>query len=139
MNPFELSCEIVDKDTYGRAVAHMRAANVRLPSFAQLANPPGELAGAAPGLADVDPDRLDARNLFRVHWYNDASRKGLADTPAYLRLPRELTGTDAEILVILGDRFPMIGAHKVLAAYGCLVPRLVTGRFDPKRHREVEH
>ena len=31
----------------------------------------------------------------------------------------------------------MIGAHKVLAAYGCLVPRLVTGTFDPARHKAV--
>ena len=37
----------------------------------------------------------------------------------------------APIVVLLGGRFPMIGAHKVLAAYACLVPRLVTGRFDP--------
>ena len=137
MNPFDLSCEILDTETYGRAVAHMRTANVRLPSFAQLADAPEQLATLAPGLADVDPDAPDARNLFRVHWHNDAGRKGLAETPAYLRLPRELTGVEAEILVALGDRFPMIGAHKVLAAYGCLVPRLVTGRFDPERHRAV--
>ena len=31
----------------------------------------------------------------------------------------------------------MIGAHKVLAAYGCLAPRLVTGQFDPTRNRAV--
>jgi len=31
----------------------------------------------------------------------------------------------------------MIGAHKVLAAYGCLAPRIVTGEFDPARHRAV--
>jgi cysteine synthase len=31
----------------------------------------------------------------------------------------------------------LIGAHKVLAAYGCLAPRLVTGRFDPTTHRAV--
>jgi cysteine synthase len=31
----------------------------------------------------------------------------------------------------------MIGAHKVLAAYACLVPRLVTGQFDPSFHRAV--
>jgi cysteine synthase len=37
----------------------------------------------------------------------------------------------------LGCFFPMIGAHKVLAAYGCLVPLLVTGRFDPELHRAV--
>ena len=52
-------------------------------------------------------------------------------------LPRELTGVDARIVVALGDRFPMIGAHKVLAAYGCLAPRLVTGQFDPTRQRAV--
>ena len=37
--------------------------------------------------------------------------------------------------MLLGNRFPMIGAHKVLAAYGCLVPRVVTGQFDPTAHR----
>jgi cysteine synthase len=31
----------------------------------------------------------------------------------------------------------MIGAHKVLAAYACLVARLVTGRFDPTINRPV--
>src|SRR5262249_21156584 len=43
----------------------------------------------------------------------------------------------APIVVLLGRRFPMIGAHKVLAAYACLVPRLLTGRFDPARHRAI--
>ena len=37
----------------------------------------------------------------------------------------------------LGCFFPLIGAHKVLAAYGCLIPRLVTGRFDPQLHKAV--
>ena len=31
----------------------------------------------------------------------------------------------------------MIRAHKVLAAYGCLAPRVVTGQFDPTRHRAI--
>ena len=48
-----------------------------------------------------------------------------------------MTGTDARIVVALGNRFPMIGAHKVLAAYSCLVARLVTGRFDPTINRAV--
>jgi cysteine synthase len=43
----------------------------------------------------------------------------------------------APIVVALGCRFPLIGAHKVLAAYGCLIPRLVTGRFDPGHDRLV--
>jgi cysteine synthase A len=40
-------------------------------------------------------------------------------------------------VVVLGALFPMIGAHKVLAAYACLAPRLVSGRFDPTRQRAV--
>jgi cysteine synthase len=31
----------------------------------------------------------------------------------------------------------MITAHKVLAAYSCLAPRVVTGQFDPTRHRAI--
>ena len=51
--------------------------------------------------------------------------------PGHVELPPKLTGVKARIVVVLGRRFPMIGAHKVLAAYACLAPRLVTGRFDP--------
>ena len=72
-----------------------------------------------------------------MHWYNDRSRTGFVDTPGHFLLPSELTGIRSPIVVALGCLFPMIGAHKVLAAYGCLIPRLVTGRFDPSRHNAV--
>ena len=52
-------------------------------------------------------------------------------------LTTELTGVDSPIIVAFGDRFPMITAHKVLAAYACLAPRVVTGQFDPTRHRAI--
>jgi cysteine synthase len=39
--------------------------------------------------------------------------------------------------VLLGDRFPMIHSHKVIAAYACLALRVVSGRFDPTRQRAV--
>ena len=57
--------------------------------------------------------------------------------PAHLIFPPELTGVRAPIVMALGCFFPMIGAHKVLAAYGCLIPRLVSGRFDPEHDRAV--
>jgi cysteine synthase len=31
----------------------------------------------------------------------------------------------------------MITAHKVLAAYSCLAPRVICGQFDPTRHRAI--
>ena len=37
--------------------------------------------------------------------------------PGHVVLPEALTGVKAPIVVLLGRRFPMIGAHKVLAAY----------------------
>jgi cysteine synthase len=52
-------------------------------------------------------------------------------------IPPSLSGVAAPILVALGNRFPMIRAHKVMAAYACLVPRLITGQFDPTAHRAI--
>ena len=129
--------EYVDGATLGRTAGRLRELGVALPTFAQLADPASIPARVRAALAGVGPDDAAPLNLFRVHWYNDASRREVVDVPEHLVLPRELTGVDARIVVALGDRFPLIGAHKVLAAYGCLAPRLVTGRFDPSRDRAV--
>jgi cysteine synthase len=132
-----LERSVVDADVYARTVARFREAKVALPTIAQLADPGTIPAAIRARLADVDPDAPHPLNLFRVHWYNDATRRGLADVPGHLELPTALTGVPARIVLALGNRFPMINAHKVLAAYGCLVPRVVTGQFDPTRHRAV--
>ena len=132
-----LEREIVDQANYDRAVAWFRENDIQLPKLSELADPQSLADRHGDALAGVDPDAPDARNLFRVHWHNAANRSGFAKVPEHLVLPRELTGTDAKIIVALGNRFPMVRAHKVLAAYGCLAPRLITGQFDPTRHRAV--
>jgi cysteine synthase len=129
--------DIADHRTYGAAVGWFRQAGIQLPTFAQLAEPRTIPAGIRDQLGAVHPDHADARNLFRVHWYNDGDRSSLAAVPEHVVLPEALTGVPARIVVAIGDLFPMIRAHKVLAAYGCLVPRIVTGRFDPGRDRAV--
>jgi cysteine synthase len=128
---------IADRATYDRAVEHFGRQRVALPTFTELATPATVAARQRESLRAVDPDAADALNLFRVHWYNDAARTGLAPEPAHVVLPEALTGVRAPIVVVLGDRFPMIHAHKVLPAYACLVSRLVTGRFDPSRQRAL--
>lgn len=120
-----------------RAVALLKEKSVRLPTFAELADPRSFAKSMKGRLAKVDPDAADPLNLFRVHWFNDLKRTGLVDVPCYVELPSELTGVSARIVVALGALFPMIRAHKVLAAYACLVPRLITGRFDPTKQRAV--
>jgi cysteine synthase len=128
---------VLDQDVLERAVAHFREAGIALPTFAELADPATIPDRIVADLAGVGPDAADPRNLFRVHWFNDAARTGRVDVPEHLVLPESLTGVPARIVVALGDRFPMIGAHKVLAAYGCLAPRVISGQFDPSRDRAV--
>jgi cysteine synthase len=131
--PLGLVDGIVDELTRARSVERFRTQGITLPTFAELADPghidPSVTAGA-------DPSGADPRNLFRVHWHNDL-QGGRVDVPDHIVLPPALTGVESPIIVVLGDRFPMIGAHKVLAAYACLAPRVVTGQFDPTRHRAI--
>jgi cysteine synthase len=132
-----LERSVVDAGVYERTLARFREAGIALPTLAQLRDPTTLPAAIRGRLAGVDPDAPHPLNLFRVHWHNDATRRGLAAVPEHLELPSALTGVPARIVLALGNRFPMINAHKVLAAYGCLVPRVVTGQFDPTRHRAV--
>jgi cysteine synthase A len=128
---------VVDVAVRDRAAQWLGRAGVRLPSFAELADPRIMPQSRVAALRSIDADRPDPANLFRVHWYNDRGRSGFAAIPPHLVLPPALTGIRSPILVALGCFFPMIAAHKVLAAYGCLIPHLVTGRFDPARHKAV--
>ncbi len=132
-----LTSEMVDQTSYDNAVQRFREQRIVLPTFAQLADPSLQPAGAEASLVGVDPDAMDARNLWRVNWFNGADRKTRVTTPLHLVLPGELTGINATIVVVRGNTFPMIRAHKVLAAYACLAPRVVTGQFDPTRHRAI--
>ena len=132
-----LERDIVDATVYERTVKQCADTGVVLPTFAQLARPATIPAATVAALDAVDPDAPHALNLFRVHWYNGSSRRARAAVPDHLVLPPSLTGVPAPIIVALGDRFPMIRAHKVLAAYACLAPRLVTGQFDPTVHKAV--
>jgi cysteine synthase len=133
----EVVSTIIDRAVRNRAARWLGRAGVRLPTFAELAEPSRIPETRQTALRSADPDRPDPADLFRVHWYNDGARTGLAETPCHLVFPPSLTGVPAPIVMVLGCFFPMIGAHKVLAAYGCLIPRLVTGRFDPARHKAI--
>ncbi len=120
-----------------RAVKRARQRNIIIPTFAQMKNPaliPDEIKESltSVGLWDVDP-----RNLFRITWHNQpVASGGLFGGINYLELPSSLTGVPARIIVLVGKWFPT-GAHKVGAAFGCLVPRLVTGQFDPTTQKAV--
>jgi len=128
---------IVDEQSYARSINRFREERILLPTFAQLADPttiPEEIDEA---LLGIDPNEAHPLNLFRVHWYNAYGSSEKVDVPQHIVLPSELTGVPAKIVLAFGNRFPMITAHKVLAAYSCFVPRVISGQFDPTRHRAI--
>ncbi len=136
-SPFEFPTDVADRAVRRRALDHVREAGVRLPTFEELAEPEKAPRSIRASLAGVDADAPHPANLYRVNWLNDLARAGQNSVPAVVELPESLTGVKARIVLALGALFPMIRAHKVLAAYGCLAPRLVSGRFDPVRQRAV--
>lgn len=118
-----------------RTAARCRERGIVIPTFQQQRNPgslPAALKSkvAAVGLWDLNP-----LNLFRITWKNDIS-SGSYGGVNYVELPSSLTGVGARIVGLVGKYFPT-GAHKVGAAFGCLIPRLVSGEFDPRKHRAV--
>lgn len=137
MTKLGLEKAIVDQKVYESSVRRFHDAGIVLPTFSQLAQPELIPETIRQRLAAVDPETPDPLNLFRVHWYNSDDRRGNAEIPAFIEIPEELSGVPARIVLALGNRFPMIDAHKVLAAYGCLAPRIITGQFDPEAHRAI--
>jgi len=133
-NQFGLADRVVDEGAIANSVQRFREQGITLPKFSELADPSSFDHDAKVG--DADLHGPDARNLWRVHWYNDLAGNRV-DVPEHVVLQPELTGVESPIIVVFGDRFPMITAHKVLAAYSCLAPRVVTGQFDPTVHRAV--
>ena len=128
---YGLVTDIQDLSVYKHAVGRFRDTNIVLPTFAQLNDPQTISTEILSALAEVGVGSSDPLNLFRVHWYNRLGSRSFNALPDYIELPSELTGVQARIVLLLGNRFPMVSAHKVLAAYACLVPRIVTGQFDP--------
>jgi cysteine synthase len=127
----------VNKETLSRTVDRFRERKVLLPTFAQMRDPQSvpdkikqRLKGV--GLWDVDPV-----NLFRITWKNEpVERGGQYNQGNWIEFPPALTGVDTRIIGLVGKFFPT-GAHKVGAAFGCLVPKLVSGQFDPTQHKAV--
>ncbi|MBN1270176.1 MAG: pyridoxal-phosphate dependent enzyme [Kiritimatiellae bacterium] len=129
--------ESINRDVLARTVERARERNIILPTFAQQKDPtlvPKKITERLKkvGLWDVNP-----LNLFRITWKNEPKESGGGfGEGCWLEFPPELTGVPAKIVGLVGKWFPT-GAHKVGAAYGCLVPRLVSGNFDPTTQKAV--
>ena len=125
----------INQQVLEKTIKRCREKNIVIPTFAQMKDPnkipqkiKDKLKGV--GLWDINPI-----NLFRISWKNDVNT-GLFGGVNFVEIPSAITGVKARIIGIVGQYFPT-GAHKVGAAFGCLVPRLVTGEFDPTTQKAV--
>ncbi len=116
---------------------YFKKKGIILPKISELCNPHSIDKKITTKLKGLNKDFIDPLNLFRVHWFNNRNHTDFSKVPEYIVLPDEFTGVDAKIIVHIGRLFPLITAHKVLAAYGCLLPRILNGDFDYSKHKAV--
>jgi cysteine synthase len=120
-----------------RNIQRCREKGILLPTYAQMRDPSKLPDSVKKELAGIGLWDVHSRNLFRVTWHNEPKESGgLFGGVNFLELPSSLTGTKARIVGLAGKWFPT-GAHKVGAALSCLLPELVTGRFDPTTKKAV--
>lgn len=134
---FDLIDLTLDEKALLNAMKRAKECGIVIPTLAQMKNPeliPEDVKErlSKVGLWDIDPV-----NLYRITWHNEAIETGGGFGGAnYIVLPEAITGIKAKVIALCGKWFPT-GAHKVGAAFGCLVPRLVTGQFDPTKQKAV--
>ncbi len=134
MTPIDLT---IQPERRMRAIQRARERNIVIPTYAQMKDPAKIPAKVKEELAGIGLWDLHPRNLFRINWHNEPKASGGEFGGVnLLELSPALTGVPARIIAIVGKWFPT-GAHKVGAAFSCLVPRLVTGQFDPTTQKAV--
>ena len=127
----------IDEQARKKNVQRCKDNSIILPTYEQMRDPTKIPQSVKDELKGIGLWDVHSRNLFRVTWKNEPKEKGgQFGEVNYLELPREITGTKARVAGIVGKWFPT-GAHKVGAAYSCLVPELITGRFDPTTKKAV--
>ena len=116
---------------------YFKSRGINLPKVSELVNPHSIDEDIINKLKSINKNDANPLNLFRVNWFNNRDHSSFLKAPEHIVLPSEFTGVEAKIIVNIGRLFPLISAHKVLAAYGCLLPRILSGSFDYENHKAV--
>eukprot|EP01155_Anaeramoeba_flamelloides_P016815 Anaeramoba_flamelloidesa433_1248.p1 GENE.a433_1248~~a433_1248.p1 ORF type:complete len:507 (-),score=112.98 a433_1248:133-1653(-) len=131
------STQIVNKDVLAKTIELCRKRNVIIPTYEQMFNPKLVPKGIVNELKSIGLWDVNPRNLFRITWKNEPKEfgGGFGETN-YLEIPKEISGIDAKIVVLVGKYFPT-GSHKVGATFGPLVEKMVRGSFDPTNQKAL--
>lgn len=120
-----------------QAIRRAKERNIIIPTFQQQKNPELVCEKIKAKLRHIGLWDLNPYNLFRITWKNEpASQGGLFKGVNHIEIPKKISGVNARIIALIGKWFPT-GSHKVGATFGCLVPRLTTGQFNPSYQKAV--
>lgn len=92
------------------------------PTYDEMDNPTLLAPAVRQAVAAARQNELDPLNLFNITWRNHRTGR-----PRYVVLPRELTGTKANIIVLTACSFPS-GSHKVGPAYATMAEAEALGK-----------
>ncbi len=109
----------------------MKRSYVLGPSFEEMLHPEKidpKIRKKALEMKKKDP--LDPINLYNITW------KDSNNDYYYVVLPKEITGVEANIVVLYGKDFPS-GSHKVGATYSILLEKIINDEIDPYYHTLV--
>jgi cysteine synthase len=97
------------------------------PTYDEMLNPSHIDPAIRKKALEKKSDELDPINLFNINWKDDHNQVHK------IVLPKEMTGVDANIVVLLGKNFPS-GSHKVGPAYSTLIEGCVDRTILPGKH-----
>ena len=94
------------------------------PTYHEMLHPETLPAAARAQALAAQANELDPANLFNITW------RGPDRRVRHVVLPKELTGVEANVVVLIGRHFPS-GSHKVGPAYVTLVEGELAGEIRP--------
>jgi cysteine synthase len=105
--------------------------NVLGPTFEEMLHPEKiDKEIRAKALKAMKEDPLDPINFFNITWKNSENQI------RYFVVPKELTGVDANIVVLYGKDFPT-QSHKVGATYSILMEKVLRKEVDVSKDRLI--
>ncbi|MCK4653091.1 MAG: pyridoxal-phosphate dependent enzyme [Candidatus Cloacimonetes bacterium] len=118
-------------------IKRCREKHIIIPTYKQMRNPELIPEKIRAKLKNIGLWDLHSLNMFRITWKNEPIKFGGGFGKVnYIEIPKEITGVNARILMLIGKFFPT-GSHKVGATFGPLVEKLVSGEFDPTTQKAL--
>jgi cysteine synthase len=126
-----------NEENLKKAIERAREKNIIIPTYEEMREPEKVPQKIKEELKNIGLWDTHPRNLFRITWKNEPKKFGGGfDGVNFIEFPKEVTGVKSRIVMLIGKWFPT-GSHKVGATFGPLVSKLITGEFDPTKHKAL--